>query len=182
MKAFYILIFINYKIILFGQVIIFPEHLQKTQIAKLQLHDSLVYYQCHVDEASQELTTSSGQKITSKKRKVTITEKYVILKADNFYTCKYFTSPITNYPNKKFPYLTLYEVTNWNFELKKMKNLTVQETLLVAALEKKTHPIVHFELNINKSCANEIIIVSKKDKEQFLVEGNYFLSKILNLN
>jgi hypothetical protein len=182
MKSVLLIIALWFAVALPAQNKFFPEHLQKTQIAKLQSSDSLVYYQCHVDEASQELTTSSGQKIRSKKRKLTITEKFVILKKDSVYTCRYYTSPFTNYPNKKFPYLTLKEVTNWNFEVQKEKALSTQEVQLVAALETKTHAIVHYELNINKSCSNEVIICSKKDKEQFIVEGDYLLSKLLNCN
>ena len=164
----------------YSQTLSFPDHLKKTYISNLQHNDSLVYYQCHVDEASQELTTSSGQKITSKKRKLTITEKFVISKTDSIYTCKYSASPVTNYPNKKFPYLTLTEVKNWDFSLQKTKTLTPQEVLLIAALETKTHDIVHYELNINKTCPNQIIVCYKKTKEQYLVEGDYLLSKILN--
>ena len=182
MKNAFVLVVLFFSGILCSQNSLFPAHLQKTQIANLQNKDSLVYYQCHVDEATQELTTSSGQKITSKKRKVTITEKFIIVRKDSLYICKYYTSPVTNYPNKKFPYLTLKEVDNWNFEYKSSKQLTLQEMQLVSALETKTHAIIHYELNINKTCSNEIIICSKKDKEQFIVEGDYLLSKILNCN
>lgn len=161
---------------------LFPEHLQKTQIARLQNGDSLIYYQCHVDEASQVLTTTSGQKISSKKRRLTITEKFVIQRTDSVYSCRYYTSPVTNYPNKKFPYLSLKEVSNWNFELQKDKRLSMQEVMLAAAMETKTHAIIHYDLNINKSCPNEIIICYKKDREQLIVEGDYLLSKILNCN
>lgn len=161
---------------------LFPEHLQKAQIARLQSNDSLIYYQCHVDEASQELTTSSGQKIVSKKRRVTITEKFVILRKDSVYSCRYYTSPLTNYPNKKFPYLTLKEVSNWNFELQKSKELTPEEVLLAAAMETKTHAIINYDLNINKSCPNEVIICYKKNREQLIVEGDYLLSKLLKCN
>lgn len=180
MKKLCFLLFLCSGIISFAQTVNFPEHLKKTQISKLESGDSLIYYQCHVDEASQELTTTTGQKISSKKRKLTITEKFVITKKDSSYHCKYSASPITNYPNKKFPYLTLTEVKNWDFEIQKTKILNTQEVLLIAALETRTHNIVHFELNINKSCSNEIIICSKKDKEQFIVEGDYLLSRILN--
>ncbi len=164
----------------FSQVTVFPEHLKKTNIAKLQKGDSLTYYQCHVDSASQEITTSNGRKINTKKKRITLTEKFVILKKDSIYICKYSNSSITNYPNKKFPYLTLTEVKNWEFEVKQTKQLTVQETLLIAALETKTHAIVHFELNINKTCPNELIIIGKNINEQFIIEGNYLLSKSLN--
>jgi len=182
MKFFLSLFLVCISALLFSQNSVFPEHLKKTQIAQLQHKDSLVYYQCHVDEASQELTTSSGQKITSKKKKITITEKFVILKKDSIYTCQYYTSSFNNCPNKKFPYLTIKEVKNWDFELKLTKVLSTQETLLIAAFETKTHVIVHYELNVNSSCPNEIIIWNKKNKEQFMIEGDYLLSKILSTN
>ena len=180
MKQLLFIIIVLFKFNLFSQVVIFPEHLKKTQIAKLNSGDSLVYYQCHVDSASQEITTSTGQKIKTKKNKITLTEKFVIHRSESAYTCKYSTSSITNYPNKKFPYLTLTEVKNWEFEVKQTKPLTAQETLLIAALETKTHAIVHFELNINKTCPNELIIIGKNVNEQFIIEGKYLLSKSLN--
>jgi hypothetical protein len=180
MKQLLFIIIVFFKFSLDAQTVKFPEHLKKTQIAKLQSGDSLTYYQCHVDSASQEITTSGGQKIKSKKNKITLTEKFIIHKSDSVYTCKYFTSPITNYPNKKFPYLTLTEVKNWEFEIKKTKSLSIEETLVIAALETKTHSIVHYELNINKTCPNELIVIGKNVNEQFIIEGNYLLSKSLN--
>jgi hypothetical protein len=164
---------------LFSQTATFPEHLKKTNIAKLQSGDSLTYYQCHVDSASQEITTSNGRKINIKKKRITLTEKFVIHKKDSIYICKYSNSSITNYPNKKFPYLTLTEVKNWEFEVKQIKQLSLQETQMIAALETKTHSIIHFELNINKTCPNELIIIGKNINEQFIIEGNYLLSKSL---
>lgn len=158
---------------------VFPLHLQKTTIAKLQASDSVVYYQCHVDEAVQQITTASGQVIKNKKTKITITEKFVISKKDSIYTCRYFTSSLTNYPNKKFPYLTLKETETWNFEFKKEKQLTTEELQLLAALESKSHAITHYELNVNITCPNEIIISYHKRNEQLLVEGNYLIYKLL---
>lgn len=180
MKTALFIIVIIFSFRLLSQTVTFPEHLKKTQIAKMQNGDSLTYYQCHVDSASQEIITSGGQKIKSKKRRITLTEKFVIHKSDSIYTYKYYTSTVTNYPNKKFPYLTLSEVKNWEFEIKKTKSLTVEETFLIAALETKTHCITHYELNINKTCPNELIIIGKNINEQFIIEGNYLLSKNLN--
>jgi hypothetical protein len=179
-KYFLFIIVFTFCSHLFSQTVKFPEHLKKTNIAKLQIGDSLIYYQCHVDSAFQEITTSAGQKIKTKKKKITLTEKFVVHKLDSNYSCKYFTSTITNYPNKKFPFLTLTEVKNWEFEIKKIKSLTIEETLLIAALETKTHSIIHYELNINKTCPNELILMGKNINEQFIIEGNYLLSKILN--
>ncbi|MBI3519294.1 MAG: hypothetical protein HY062_08045 [Bacteroidetes bacterium] len=159
----------------------FPKHLNHTQIAKLQSGDSLTYYQCHVDSASQEMITYSGQKINTKKKRITLTEKFVVYKTDTVYSCKYYTSSVTNYPNKKFPYLTLKEAKNWEFELKLQKQLLTKEVQMIAALETKTHAITQYELNVNKTCPNEIIIKGKNSNEQFIIEGNYVLSKHLNI-
>ena len=95
MKLILSIISLSVSFSVWSQAITFPEHLKKTHIAKLKNKDSLVYYQCHVDEATQELTTSSGQKIISGKKKLTITEKFVIHKTDTDYSCKYFTSSVT---------------------------------------------------------------------------------------
>lgn len=164
----------------YAQESIFPEHLKNSYISKLKKSDSIVFYQCHVDTVKQELTTSSGQNITSKNKKITLTEKFVITLIDSAYYCKYYTSSFTDFPNKKFAYLTLKEVKNWNFELNNVKKLTKQELLLIAAFESKTHDIVHYELNVNKSNQNEIIVHYQKEKRQLIVEGNYTISKVLN--
>ena len=179
MKHILSFLFIFFCSFLLSQKVKFPEHLKKTNIAKLQTGDSLVYYPCHVDSALQETTLSNGKKITGKKKRITLTEKFVIHKRDSVYTCHYYNSPITNYPNKKFPYLSLTEVKNWEFELSQIKSLTEKEVKLIAALETKTHSIVHFELNINKTCPNELIIMGKHVNEQFIIEGDYLMSKCL---
>jgi hypothetical protein len=157
----------------------FPPHFSKTEIAKLKHGDSLTYYQCHVDSASTEMTLSNGQKIKTKKKRITLTEKYVISLKDSIYTLNYYIAGFNSYPNKKFPYLTIKETDSWYFDLKKTAILTSQEVLLFAALETKTHNIVHMELNINKTCPNEVIIRGKNVNEQFIVEGNYLLSRSL---
>ena len=164
---------------LFSQANYFPVHLNNTQISKLKKNDSLIYYQCHVEGVKQEITTSSGQKITSNNKKLTITEKFVIIKTDTNYLCKYFISSFTNYPNKKFAYLTLKENANWEFALNKTKFLSQQQILLLAAIETKAHAITHYELNINKSCTNEIILHSNKIKEQLILEEKYLIRKII---
>ncbi|MCD6018279.1 MAG: hypothetical protein K0S53_1400 [Bacteroidetes bacterium] len=173
--CFLIILFSQGKIQAFN----FPPHFSKTEIAKLKQGDSLTYYQCHVDSAFTEMTLSNGQKVKTKKKRITLTEKYVINLKDSIYTVKYYIAGFNSYPNKKFPYLTLTETDTWYFDLKKTTTLSIQEVLLFAALETKTHSIVHFELNINKTCPNEVIIKGKNVNEQFIVEGNYLLSRSL---
>lgn len=157
----------------------FPPHFSKTEIAKLKQGDSLTYYQCHVDSAFTEMTLSNGQKVKTKKKRITVTEKYVINLKDSIYTVKYYIAGFNSYPNKKFPYLTLTETDTWNFNHKKTTDLNMQEVLLFAALETRTHNIVHMELNVNKTCPNEVIIKGRNINEQYIVEGSYLLSRSL---
>lgn len=162
---------------LHAQSVSFPPHLTKTNIAKMVSGDSIVYYQCHVDQATQELVTSSGQKITSKAKKLTITEKYVVTRSGDTYNIRYYVSSFNDYPNKKFAYLTLKEVANWGFELKFSGSLPAEDVQIIAAFEDKTHEVTYYELKVNKSCTNEAIIAYKKERNQLMVEGNYLLSK-----
>jgi ubiquinone biosynthesis protein Coq4 len=179
MLKWIIIIFICISIYAKSQTVNFPKHLAQTVIANLKGKDSVTYYQCHVDTASQKTTLPNGQQIYSAKKKITVTEKFIITKKDSIYICRYSISDVTNYPNKKFPYLTLKEVETWNFGNNQQKQLSNKEVLLLAALESKTHDIVHYELNINKSCPNEIIIAYQKNKSQYIVEGNYLISELL---
>lgn len=163
-----------------AQRAVFPSNLAMTNIAQLRSGDSLTYYQCHVDEASQELITTSGQKISTKAKRLTITEKYVVINREGTYTLRYYVSGFNEYPNKKFAYLTLTEVANWGFELKRSGPLTLTDLMVLGVFERKTHDIVHYELKINKTCPNEIVIVRGKDRTQLIVEGDYLLSKYLS--
>ena len=71
---------------------------------------------------------------------------------------------------------------SWDFQLSTIRRLTKDEVLLLTNFEKYTHSIVHYELNINKSCPNEVIIKRNNFIEQLIVEGDLILSKILNLH
>lgn len=175
------LFFIGLVNVFCQEQVMFPKHLQHTRIAQLKEHDSLIYYQCYVSEAQQETTTPNGTKITSKK-KITVTEKMVVVYDNGAYRLKHYLSSFTDYPNKKFAYLTLKESTTWEFELRKDTTLSSTAILLIAAFETKTHPITHYELKINKSNLNEVIVVTKKEEEQLIVEGDYKLNSILSFN
>ena len=165
------------RAVLYAQTVSFPAHLAKTNIAKMASGDSIIYYQCHVDQATQELVTSSGQKITSKAKKLTITEKFVVTRQGDTYNVRYYISSFNEYPNKKFAYLTLKEVANWGFELKFSGTLPTEDVQIIAAFEDKTHDVTYYELKVNKSCTNEAVIAYKRERNQLMVEGNYLLSK-----
>jgi hypothetical protein len=132
-----------------------------------------------VDSASSELTFSNGQKLKTSKKRITVTEKFVVSRKDSVYMLKYYVSGYNSYPNKKFPYLKLKETDTWYFDLKHTSVLNPEKLHLIAALETQTHPIVHMELNVNKSCPNELIIIGNRINEQLVIEGNYLLSKSL---
>lgn len=163
------------------KLLIFPDHLSKTSMAGLKNNDSLIYYQCHVTEASTQLITKGGETISGGMKKITITDKFVVCRKNDVYTLKYFSTVISNFPNRKFSYLKVKEKEYWNFKLEKTVELHEQEVMLFAAIEKKGHPTNEFELVVDNSNHNALIIYNKKTMKHLAIEGNYLLKKNLQV-
>lgn len=172
-----------FPLFLFSQESAFtvPEHLRGTCIAGLKNGDSLTYFQCHVTEASQQLVTTNGETIQGKIQKYTITEKFVIIRKNDKYKLRYFSSSLNEYPNKKFAYLKLKEKSYWNFKLEKESVLNEHDVLMFAAIENKSHDTNEYDFKINKYNTNELIINGRKVMKQLVVEGNYLLKKNLEV-
>ncbi|MGZ3884520.1 MAG: hypothetical protein ACXVPD_09980, partial [Bacteroidia bacterium] len=157
----------------------FPAHLENTSMAQLKWNDSLVYYQCHVEEAQQFLVTASGEKLAGKVQKYTITEKFVVIAVNGSYRLKYFTSSLSDFPNKKFAYLKLLEKPYWNFKLEKDTVLSEHDVQIFSAMEDKSHDTTEYDFKVNKQNTNEIIIMGVKVMRQLVVQGGYLLKKNL---
>ena len=141
--------------------------------------DSLTYYQCHVEEATQQLSTASGQTLTGKAQKYSITEKYVIKKKECNYSVNYYTSSLTVFPNKKFSGLKIREKSYWEFKKEKTFSLTEKDLKILIALEKKGREAIEYDYAITKYNTNQLIIKFGKDFKQLVIDGNYILSKLL---
>ncbi len=179
---FIILIFFCLNLFLgSSQSVVFPEHLKKTNMAILKTNDSLIYYQCHVEVATQQLLTASGEKISGKAQKYTITDKYIVVNKNNQYHLRYFSSSLVDYPNKKFAYLKLVEKPYWNFKLVKDTIINEHDVFVIAALENKSHETTEYDFKINHQNTNEIIIMGGKVMSQLIVEGDYTFKKNLEM-
>lgn len=157
----------------------FPDHFLKTKIVALSTNDSLTYYQCHVEELTEQLITSTGEKITGKTKKSTITDKFVVTNKNGIYHLKYYTSTFNSFPNRKFTYLKIKEKEYWNFTLTKESDLNEHDVLMFAAIENKSHDTNEFDFVVDKYNTNALIITNKKMMRHLLVEGNYLLKKNL---
>lgn len=157
----------------------FPEHLLKTTVVSLKAKDSLIYYQCHVDQASQQIVKENGEVITGAKKSISITEKFVIINENGKYRLKYYTSTYSNMPNRKFAYLKLVEKKNWDFKMVKDIYLSEHDVLMFAAIENKSHEAIEYDFPINKYNTNALIITNKKIMKHVIVEGDYLLKKNL---
>ena len=157
----------------------FPEHLLKTCVVNLKANDSLIYYQCHVDQASQQIVKENGEVITGGKKAISITEKFVIINENGKYRLKYYTSTYSNMPNRKFAYLKLVEKKYWDFKLVKDVYLSEHDVLMFAAIENKSHEAIEYDFPINKYNTNALIITNKKIMKHVIVEGGYLLKKNL---
>ena len=164
---------------LFGQnssTFIVPE---SSMLKKLGTGDSLTYYQCHVEEAIQQMTTASGQTLTGKSQKYSITEKYVLYKTEQGYRANYYTSSLNVFPNRKFSGLKIRERPYWNFKKEKNLDLTEQDIKILLALENKGRQAIEYDYVINKYNTNQVIIKQRKDFRQLVIDGNHIISKLI---
>lgn len=147
---------------------------------KVKVGDSIVYYQCHVEEATQQLYTASGQTLTGNAQKYSITEKYVITKGTDNYMVNYYSSSLTIFPNRRFSALKIREKKYWEFKKEKSFTLTSEALAALIALERKGREAMEYDYPITKYTTNQLIIKYGKDFKQLVIEGNYVLSKWLN--
>jgi hypothetical protein len=145
----------------------------------LKVGDSLTYYQCHVEEATQQLSTVSGQTLTGAQQKYTITEKYVVRKNADGYSAKYYAASLAVFPNRKFSALKIREKAYWGFKKEKDLVLTDKDLKYLIALEKKGKEAIEYDYAITKYNTNQLIIRKGKDFKQLVIDGNYILSKLL---
>jgi hypothetical protein len=145
----------------------------------LKVGDSLTYYQCHVEEATQQLSTVSGQTLTGAQQKYTITEKYVVQKNANGYSAKYYAATLAVFPNRKFSALKIREKAYWGFKKEKDFILSDKDLKYLIALEKKGKEAIEYDYAITKYNTNQLIIRKGKDFKQLVIDGNYILSKLL---
>jgi len=148
-------------------------------LGKLKAGDSLVYYQCHVEEGVQQLTTVSGQTLTGKPQKYTVTEKYVIKVKGRDYVADYYSSSLTVFPNRKFSGLKIREKSYWEFKKEQTFNLVDQDLKILFSLEKKGRDATEYDYPITKYTTNQLIVKSGKNFRQLVIDGNYVLSKLL---
>ncbi|MBA3664365.1 MAG: hypothetical protein H0W61_09175 [Bacteroidetes bacterium] len=141
--------------------------------------DSVIYYQCHVEEATQQVSTASGQSFTSHPQKYSITEKYIIKKDSAGYRVRYFISSIIILPNRKFSGLKIREKQYWNFKKEKEEPLDEKDLRTLVALENKGREATEYDFAISKYTTNQLIIKKKKNFKQLVIDGNYVLSKLL---
>jgi hypothetical protein len=174
--VFFVFVFLNSRSQSSDSIAIPPSSILKN----LKEGDSLTYYQCHVEEAVQQLSTVSGQTLTGKQQKYTITEKYVVKKLATNYSVNYYSSSLTIFPNRKFSGLKIREKPYWEFKKEKTFVLTEQNLKVLLALERKGKEAVEYDYPITKYTTNQLIIRSGKDFKQLVIEGNYVLSKLLS--
>ncbi len=148
-------------------------------LSALKKGDSLIYYQCHVEEATQQVSTASGQSFTSAPQKYTITEKFVVINDSLNFRCKYFISSMIILPNRKFSGLKIREKAYWNFKKEKETLLSEKDLKYLMALENKGREAIEYDYVVNKYTTNQLIIRKKKDFKQLVIDGNYVLSKLL---
>lgn len=150
-----------------------------SMLSTLKSKDSIVYYQCHVEEAIQQMSTLSGQTFTSSPQKYSITEKIIVVKDSLVYTARYYISSMIILPNRKFSGLKIREKPYWNFKKETEHILSDKDLKTLVALENKGREATEYDFTISKYTTNQLIIKKRKNFKQLVLEGNYVLSKLL---
>ena len=176
---FFIILFYFCSFSGLGQPFVFPESIRNTGIAKLQDSDSLIYYQCHLEELEQDLKTASGQTLQTAPQKYSLTEKIIVYRIDGVYHARYFISSLLILPNRKFSGLKIKERKYWNFKKVQEKELSEKDLKILGAIQLKGKEPTEYEFAITKYNPNQIIIKNKKEFKQFNIEGNNVLSKLI---
>jgi hypothetical protein len=145
----------------------------------LNVGDSVIYYQCHVEEAVQQMATVSGQTISGKLQKYSITEKFVVKKTAAGMDVTYYTSSLNVFPNRKFSGLKIREKAYWEFKKVGSYLLSERDLKILLALEKRGREAIEYDYAITKYTTNQLIIKRKKNFKQLVIEGDYVLSKLL---
>ncbi|MBA2613229.1 MAG: hypothetical protein H0U95_14770 [Bacteroidetes bacterium] len=178
MRNFLLIIFLSFAFSVLAQndsVVIPNNSILKT----IKVGDSLTYYQCHVEEAVQQLSTASGQTLTGNPQKYTITEKFVVKKNADSYTVNYYASSLTVFPNRKFSGLKIREKAYWEFKKERSFVLSDKDLKYLIALEKKGKEAIEYDYAITKYNTNQLIIRNGKNFKQLVIDGKYVLSKLL---
>ncbi len=135
-------------------------------LAKLTEGDSLVYYQCHVEAAEQELRTASGHTLNSVSKNFSITEKFILYRQNENYRLTHFVSVLTMCPNRRFSGLKFKEKNYWEFLYKESKLLTEKEIKSLEMLENIGKEANEYDFAITTKNRNQLIVLGGKDAKQ----------------
>lgn len=160
----------------------FPSSVKNTHLAKMKENDSVCYYQCYCALNTNPPQFISKDSVAAKNIRpglITVTEKFSLKKQGNAYRLRFYTSNLSDYPNKKFAYLKLTEKAYWGFALKRDTLLSYESVLRLAALELKLRPLTEYNFKVERDNYPQVIMNGKKLSEQRMVEGNYLIHEFL---
>lgn len=167
---------------LFSQTTELVQISSNSAFSQLKTNDSVIVYQCHVESATQQLSTASGQTITGTAQKYSITEKYSIIKSDTGYRVNYFIASMSAFPNKKFAGLKFKERSYWHFKFIKTFQLSDTDLKVFLALENKGKEAIVYDYGISKYNTNQLVIRYQNDYKQLVIDGSYVLSKLIDID
>jgi hypothetical protein len=178
MKTFACLLLVFMTCFIFAQETSAPLHNKSTLLFKLANGDSIIYYQCHVEAAEQELRTASGHTLNSAAKNLSITEKFVLRKQNGTYTLTHFVSALTMCPNRRFSGLKFKEKAYWEFFYKESKTLSEKDLLILEGIETIGKEANEYDYAISTKNNNQVIVLSGSQSKQLGLPNGLLLSKV----
>ncbi len=178
MKIFACMLLVLKTWFTFAQIGSTPLQNKNTLLFKLADGDSMIYYQCHVEAAEQELRTASGHTLNSTAKNLSITEKFVLRKQNGAYTLTHFVSVLTMCPNRRFSGLKFKEKAYWEFFYKESKTLSEKDLLILEGIEAIGKEANEYDFAISTQNNNQIIVLSGSQSKQLGLPNGLLLSKV----
>lgn len=143
--------------------------------------DSIVYYQCHVESAEQELRTASGTTLQVVAKNVSITEKFVLRHKNGEFLLQYFVSPYVTCPNRRFSGLKFSEKAYWEFLLKETRHLSPEDLHILRSFETIGKDANEYDLVVSAKNRNQLILIKGKAVKQVGLPEGLLLSKLFSV-
>jgi len=158
-----------------------PNSIQNNFLDQLAVGDSMVYYQCHVESAQQELRTASGQTLQTHAKAISITEKFVLMRQENSFTLRHYVSSFTTCPNRRFSGLKFGEKKYWEFAFRSSMELNEKALKGLRRIEDSGKAANEYDLAITVQNTNQVIILLGKKEKQIGIKEGLLLSKLIEL-
>lgn len=138
--------------------------------------DSVVVYQCHVKDPSQEPRIASDSPVTYAPH--TVTDRFVLRKQDSAFVVSHWQTGIRDFPNRKFSGLKIRERPYWYFMFVRSCDVSAEQIKKLVALEQGGREAMEYDYPVTRYTRNQLILKKGKNFSQLVLDKGGLVSDI----